>query len=175
MIIIGGVLSLGSICALACIEGLARKVPWNYLLLSVLTVGMSITVSYAGASVKSEAFAIAMGITAAVVIGLSIFACQTRFDFTGCGPYLFVMLLVLMVFGIVAAIVRDRILHIVYAAIGAMIFSFYIVYDTQVIVGGKHRKYQFSIDDYIFGAVALYIDIINLFMYILVLVGAASD
>ena len=38
-----------------------------------------------------------------------------------------------------------------------MVFSFYIVYDTQLIVGGKHRKYQFSTDDYVIASVSFYL------------------
>lgn len=175
MIIIGAVLAMAGLCALACVPTLAKKVPLNYFLLFVMTTGFAIIMAYAGATVDTQSFVIALGITAVVVVGLTLFACQTKIDFTGMGPYLFVFLLVLIVFGIVAAIVRNRILHIVYAGLGALLFSFYLVYDTQVIVGGKHRKYQFSIDDYVFGAIALYIDIINLFLYILTIVGYASN
>ena len=38
----------------------------------------------------------------------------------------------------------------IYAGFGCLIFSFYIVYDTQLIVGGKHAKHQFGVDDYVF-------------------------
>jgi FtsH-binding integral membrane protein len=41
----------------------------------------------------------------------------------------------------------------------------YIIYDTQLIVGNKQNKY--SIDDYIFAAMALYIDIVRLFLYLI--------
>jgi hypothetical protein len=43
----------------------------------------------------------------------------------------------------------------------------YLVYDTQLIVGGNHRKHQFSIDDYAMAAICLYIDIIQLFLMFL--------
>ena len=61
--------------------------------------------------------------------------------------------------------------NMIYCAIGVLIFSMYVVYDTQLIIGGKHKKFQFSVDDYIFAALALYLDIINLFLYILALLG----
>ena len=57
--------------------------------------------------------------------------------------------------------------NIIYSSLGAIIFSFYIVYDTQLIIGGKHKKYQYNQDEYIFAALNLYLDIINLFLYIL--------
>ena len=52
------------------------------------------------------------------------------------------------------------------------IFAFYIVFDTQMMLGswGGH-KMEFSIDDYAFAALNLYLDIINFFLYILEIVG----
>ena len=47
--------------------------------------------------------------------------------------------------------------------------SIYIVYDTQLIMGDRSR--QLSVDDYIWAAMMLYIDIVRLFLYILQLLG----
>merc|ERR1719188_1974178 len=60
--------------------------------------------------------------------------------------------------------------HKVFAGCGVLLFTFYIIYDTQLIVGGTDRR-QFGIDDYAFAALSLYLDIINLFLYILQLFG----
>ena len=60
-----------------------------------------------------------------------------------------------------------------YASIGALIFSLYIVYDTQLMMGGKH-KYALSPEEYIFAALNLYLDIINLFRYVLIIVGISG-
>jgi FtsH-binding integral membrane protein len=45
----------------------------------------------------------------------------------------------------------------------------YIIYDTQLIIGKKANK--FSIDDYVFAAMCIYIDIVRLFLYILRIMG----
>ena len=58
-----------------------------------------------------------------------------------------------------------------YGSAGALIFSLYIVYDTQLMMGGKH-KYSLSPEEYVFASLNLYLDIINLFMYILMIIGA---
>ena len=55
----------------------------------------------------------------------------------------------------------------VYSLIGACLFSFYLAYHTRLIVAGKHAKYQMNEKDYVFGAMTLYNDIINMFIYIL--------
>merc|ERR1711971_530255 len=61
-----------------------------------------------------------------------------------------------------------------FGSAGALIFSLYIIYDTQLMMGGKH-KYSLSPEEYIFAALNIYLDVINLFMYILMIVGGLSD
>jgi FtsH-binding integral membrane protein len=90
------------------------------------------------------------------------------------GGILFVGLLILMIFGIVAIFIPGRILTLVYASLGALLFCFYLVYDIQLMMGGKH-KYSISPEEYIFASLNLYIDIVNIFMYILMIIGAARD
>ena len=111
----------------------------------------------------------AVGICAIIVLGLTIFALQTKIDFTMCNGILFVLLLCLMIFGIFCGIFRSDIMNVVYASLGAVIFSCYIVVDTQLMMGGKH-KYSLDPEEYIFASLNLYLDIINLFMMILFLI-----
>ena len=85
------------------------------------------------------------------------------------------LLVILMIAGILLSILgTSRITIICYASAGALIFSMYIVYDTQLMMGGKH-KYSLSPEEYIFASLSLYLDIINLFMYILMIIGAARS
>jgi len=51
-------------------------------------------------------------------------------------------------------------------------FVQYLVVDTQLMVGG-HHKYSLSPEEYIFGALNLYLDIVNIFMFTLLLVDLA--
>lgn len=44
-----------------------------------------------------ESILMVAGMTAAIVVGLGIFACQTKYDFTGMGPYLFCVMMALFV------------------------------------------------------------------------------
>lgn len=55
-------------------------------------------------------------------------------------------------------------------AIGiASIYSIYLIIDTQLILGGKNM--ELIMDNYVLGAVILYIDIIRLFIEILKIIG----
>lgn len=56
---------------------------------------------------------------------------------------------------------------------GAVIFSLYIIYDTQIMLGGNH-KYSLSPEEYIFAALNLYLDIVNLFLYLLSIFGGGK-
>ncbi|EMS68587.1 hypothetical protein TRIUR3_31749 [Triticum urartu] len=59
--------------------------------------------------------------------------------------------------------------HMIYGALAALIFSGYIVYDTGSII--KRYKY----DEYVWAAVTLYLDIINLFLGLLTLFRACDN
>ena len=34
--------------------------------------------------------------------------------------------------------------NMIYAGLGAIVFSFYVIFDTQLIVGGKHNKFRLA-------------------------------
>ena len=85
------------------------------------------------------------------------------------------LLVILMIAGFLMIFLpSNKYTIIAYASLGAFIFSMYIVYDTQLMMGGKH-KYSLSPEEYIFASLSLYLDIINLFMYILMIIGAARS
>jgi FtsH-binding integral membrane protein len=66
-------------------------------------------------------------------------------------------------------------MRLIYCGIGVIVFGMYLVFDTQYIVGGQNRKYSINKDDYIMGAMILYIDIINLFIFILDLLKGGKE
>ena len=79
-----------------------------------------------------------------------------------------------ILFGIALSILgTDNILFCLYCLAGIVIYGIYLVIDTQLIAGGK--KVELSYDDYILGALMLYIDIIGLFIYILSLFGRSRN
>lgn len=61
-----------------------------------------------------------------------------------------------------------------YGVAGALVFSLYIVYDTQLMMGGSH-KYSLDPEEYVFASLNLYLDVINLFLYILMIVGGSRS
>jgi len=156
--------------ALACCPDVRRTWPTNIILLGLFTLFEGYLLGAISSAYEADAVLIAAGITAVVAFGLTVFAFQTKYDFTTCTGALLVCLIVLIVFGFLCAIIRSDILNLVYASLGALLFSIYLVVDTQLMMGGKH-KYSLSPEEYIFAALNLYLDIVNMFLFILSIVG----
>ncbi|KAK3571119.1 hypothetical protein QTP86_001928 [Hemibagrus guttatus] len=119
---------------------------------------------------NAEAVLWAVGATAFVSFGLSLFAMQSKWDFTNVTGSIWVLCWTLFSFGLLCAIMRSQFLYIAYASLGTLVFSIYLVVDTQLMLGGKH-KYTLSAEEYIFAALNLYLDIVTLFLLILQLIG----
>jgi len=168
------VMTFVCLITLACCPDVRRNFPTNMILLGLFTMCESFLLGAAASCYNKDEVLMAVGITAAVVLGLTIFAMQTKWDFTMCSGGLFVVLIVLLVFGILAIFIHNRIVDIIYASLGALVFSLYLVFDTQLMMGGKHQ-YSISPEEYIFAALNLYLDIVNLFLFILSIIGRARD
>ena len=159
---------------LGCSESVARSHPLNLILLLAFTLMESVLIGFISLAYKTDTLFIAALITALVVFGLTMFSLQTKIDFTGAGTYLCVLVFILMGFGIVSLVVRSHFMSIMYAAMGAGLFSMYLVFDTQLMLGGKH-KYAISPEDYVLASLNLYVDVVNLFLMVLNLVRASED
>lgn len=57
--------------------------------------------------------------------------------------------------------------QLIMGAIGALTFSGFIVYDTRRMAEGNHPGVSLSSHQYVKGAVTLYMDVVNLFVYLL--------
>lgn len=156
LMIIPMVGTLVLVCVIACCENVRRQSPLNVILLGAFTLMESLLVGFISSTYNPKIVSLkkiikiyefkrsfpkvllAVGLTAAIVVGLTIFAFQTRFDFTVCGG---VLCIVLMVFGlgsiIGALFFRSDFLHFLFACFGAGLFSIYIVYDTQMMMGNN--------------------------------------
>ncbi|XP_063222028.1 protein lifeguard 1-like isoform X2 [Bacillus rossius redtenbacheri] len=163
-----------TILAMACCDSVRRKVPFNFIFLFVFTAAQSFMLGTLASAFDGDAVMMAVGLTAAVSLGLTLFAFQTKWDFTVLSGGLLAASIVLLIFGIVVAIFPGKVLILLYASIGVIIFSLYLVMDTQLMMGGKHR-YSLSPEEYIFAALNLYLDIVNIFVYILTIIGVARS
>lgn len=124
------------------------------------------------ASYEANSVMSAAALTLAVTIGLTIYAWTTKRDFTTMGGCLVSIVVAVIFFSIAIAFTASSYVNMILVLIIIWIYGFYIVYDTQLIAGGRYK--ELSYDDYIIGALLLYTDIIGLFFYILMLIGKKS-
>ena len=100
--------------------------------------------------------------------GLSIFAMNTKKDFTTMGKMLFITLIIVVVAGLLNLFFHSPLLQLAIAVVSSVLFSFFILYDTQNIIQGN---YSTPIE----GAIALYLDFFNLFVSLLQILGIFGE
>jgi len=169
--------TIALMCVMVCCNKLMRKFPINYLFLFLFTASEGALIGVICASYTVQSVLVSVGVTVFIFLAMTAYACLSKKDFTGGGPFFFAILITFSMFGFWICIfslcgIYFQWMEVVYNLMGVLIFVFYIVFDTQRILGewGGH-KYQFSLDDYCFASLTLYLDIINLFLYILALFG----
>merc|ERR1712172_78058 len=138
-----------------------KESPINLILLAAFTVveayTVGVLVTFFDQSVVIQAFFL----TAAVVIGLTAFTFQTKRDFSNMGAALSTGLMVLILGGFLQIFMGNEMTDTAMAIGGALLFSLFIIYDTQMIMT------RLSAEEYILATIQLYLDIINLFIEIL--------
>lgn len=163
-----------TLISMACCTNVRRTAPTNFIFLGLFTMAQGFMLGCTTIVYRGDEVMLAVAITAVVCFSLTIFAFQTKWDFTVMGGVLFVAVIILMLFGLVAIFFPGKTMSMVYGCFGAILFSIYLIYDTQLMMGGKH-KYSISPEEYIFAALNLYLDIVNIFIYILTIIGASRD
>jgi modulator of FtsH protease len=113
-----------------------------------------------GATIVAQSFLM----TSVAFGGISMFAMTTKRDFSSMGKILFIALIILIVGGISNLFFHSPLLQLALSSIGALLFSAFILYDTQQIIRGG-----FSTP--IEAAIALYLDFFNLFVSLLQIFG----
>ena len=163
------------IAGIVCIIALsfARRVPfWNvallYLYSAIQGAVFGPLLTYYDARFPGIAMQ-AGTITVAVFGSLTAYVFMSKKDFSFLGGMLFVGLIGLLVAGIVMFFVHAAWASTVYSLFGVLIFSGFVLYDTSQIMQ------RMAPEDAVMGAVALYLDFINLFMFILRLLSSRRD
>lgn len=119
------------------------------------TLGMS-----GGETIIGNAFAM----TSVVFGAMSFYAVKTTKDFTSYGKPLMIALFVILGFSILNIFLGNPMLHVAISGAVVLLFSILVIYDTQNIMNGN---YETPID----GAIALYLDFLNIFTALLQLFG----
>jgi len=119
------------------------------------TLGMN-----GGGTVIGNAFAM----TSVVFGAMSFYAIKTTKDFTSYGKPLMIALFVIIGFSILNIFLGNPMIMVAISGAVVILFSILVIYDTQNIMRGA---YETPID----GAIALYLDFLNIFTALLQLFG----
>jgi len=160
----------GTFIVLGLLHWKRHSYPMNFGLLALFTLTEAFTLGIITAFYDNVVVLQALFITTGVFLGLTLFTLQSKYDFSGMGPWLFGGLIALVMTGLVGIFIPfSSTLNLIYAIGGTLLFSGYIVYDTYLI------NRRLSPDEYIMGAISLYLDFINLFLSILRLLSSLQD
>ena len=166
---VSAVLSLLTICPLYSYKS---SHPLNMILLALFTLFEATTVGvlvaiYCEAGLGAVVI-LATACTFGLFAALSVYVHVSQRDFTFLGGFLMVGLGVLLVVGIVSVLLPSLALQAFVAGGGIVVFSGLVLYDTSEMI-----KYM-GPDDTVVAVVQLYLDVINLFLYILQLLNSCN-
>ena len=144
--------------------GLNMVALFSFTTVSGLTLGPLLY--QVGPSIAAEAFAL----TAITFAGLSLYVVYSRKDFSFMSGFLMTGLIVLVVGGLLNMFfIQSGMMHFVMSGASVLLFSGFILYDTSNIL----RYY--GTDEYVSATLALYLDVLNLFIALLSILGIMSD
>ena len=128
----------------------------------------SVFLVYTGASVAQTFFA-----SAAAFAGLSLFGYTTKKDLSAFGTFLIMGVFGLIIAMLINLFLRSSMMDLVISAIGVLLFAGLTAYDTQKL---KSLYFQVAGSDFVgktvvMGALTLYLDFINMFMFLLRFMG----
>ena len=144
----------------------ARKPGLNMVALFGFTTVSGLTLGpllyQVGPSIAAEAF----GLTAVTFAGLSMYVVYSKKDFSFMSGFLMTGLIVLVVGGLLNMFfIQSGMMHFVMSGASVLLFSGFILYDTSNIL----RYY--GTDEHVSATLALYLDVLNLFIALLSILG----
>ena len=142
---------------------------WGILAVFAMTGFMGYTLGpvisrYLGLPNGGEIVMQAMGGTAAIFIGLSVYAVTTKKDFSFMGGFLMVGILLAFLAGLAAIFLEIPALSLTVSAAFVLLMSGLILYETGNIIHGGETNY-------VLATVTLFVSIFNLFTSLLHLLG----
>jgi len=127
----------------------------------------SVLLAYTGASVASTLF-----ITAGSFFGLSLYGTLTKRDLSGMRSFLMIGLIGIILASIVNIFLRSNAMEFVLSCCGVLVFAGLTAYDTQKLRAmGEQGEERHAL----IGALALYLDFVNLFLFLLRFFGRRRD
>jgi FtsH-binding integral membrane protein len=110
---------------------------------------------------------ISLGVTTVIFGGLALYSSKSNRDFSFLGGTLFAGLIAMILISLVGLFIRTEVYYLAIAWLGILIFSGYVLYDISVI-----KNNYFTEHDVPAIALNLFLDFINIFIYVLRIVSS---
>lgn len=161
------------VCILVCCKRPARKVPLNYILLFLTTFCLAFISAVITSQYDPYSVLMAVILTVTVTVALTLYAVFTKTDFTICYGLMFVLsITTIVVLIMILCSDNDSSLIYFYYWLCVIVYGIYLVIDIQLIVG--KGRYKLCHEDYIVGALMIYVDIMALFLELLRIFGSKN-
>jgi len=151
--------------------GTLQTLFWSFAVAMGLSMS-TIFLVYTGTSIAQTFFAVSAGFA-----GLSLWGYTTKKDLSGWGTFLIMGVVGLLVAMLINLFLQSPAMMLAISAIGVLLFAGLTAYDTQRIksvydqVAGTDMMGKVVI----MGALNLYLDFINMFMFLLSFMGGSRD
>ena len=140
-----------------------------YAFLNGITLSV-IFLAYTGTTISLAFFT-----TAATFGAMSLYAMTTKRDLSGMGHYLMMGVLGIIIVSIINIFLKSPAVYYMISYVGVVVFMGLTAYDTQKILSWSSRSGSLSEEQYvkysIMGALKLYLDFINIFLFMLRIFG----
>ena len=143
----------------------SHAVPYNYILLFTFTIGVSYVLALICSLYTSGSLLFAIILCAIIVGSLCVYGMQAEEDYNEWRGYIMVVSYGFIGYLIGAIFIGSTVISSFWASLGAVLFGCYLIMDVQMIM--KNEEGYYDIDDYILAAMNVYLDIINVFIYLL--------
>ena len=142
LFILASITALILCIAVACYPEVGRRVPTNYFILGLFTLCEAYTVGYITVFAEPVDVLLAAALALSMTLVLTIYAFTTKTDFTTWGAFLWIAGWGLLAFSLLFFVISPRTpaftpLVIIISVVTIIIYGIYLVYDTQLIMGGK--------------------------------------
>lgn len=145
----------------------SKSVALSYLLVFAVLFGMSLSSIFLVYTLGS--ILIVFGVTAGMFLTMSIIGYTTKVDLSGLRHILLMALIGLIIAMVVNLFLGSPVMDFVVSIIGVLLFTVMTAYDTQKIK--NLMRYEEHGNVALYGALTLYLDFINLFLFLLRLFG----
>lgn len=148
------------------------------VLFFLYAVSMGLTTSVIFLAYQTSSIYVAFFVSAGMFLVMALYGYFTHTDLSSIGNIVLMALIGLLIGALVNLFLKSTMFDIVLSALGVIIFTALTAYDTQRIktVGRMMlAEGQEPTKIAVFGALTLYLDFINLFLYMLSLTGRRRD